>query len=171
MIYSRFRKALLIVAAIAVAAPVPASADTPADLRDLIGVRGSSSDAELQRRGYTLGKSTDIAGYWWNASRKTCVSVVVDDGRVQEINTEASVQCGKNSSGSGSAAAGVAIGALLLGAIAVAASKHDKHDDDDRDRHHDGHSYSPYAGVICYKRESACYEDGRFSSYWSRKEF
>ncbi|MBO9708770.1 MAG: hypothetical protein J7521_11200 [Caulobacter sp.] len=59
------------------------------------------------------------------------------------------------------AAAAVIVGALLAGAIVASAKKKDRHDDD--------RSWSPSRGVECYPRESACYENGSFSRYWTKR--
>ena len=175
MTSSVLKRAVLVAAAFSLLPPASASADTPGDLRDLIGIRGSSSDGEMARRGYTLAKSTDDVSYWWNASRRSCVSIEIDDGRVSGINGETDRQCGK-SGGNGAAAA--ALGAVLIGALvagAAASDKHRQHDDggdDYRDRgDHHGFVFSPADGINCYPRQSACFDDGSFSSYWTHREF
>lgn len=66
----------------------------------------------------------------------------------------------KGKDNSGAVIAGAVIGAAILGA--VLASKKDKHKED---------WFSPADGVRCNKRERACYRDGRYSDYWSRRIF
>jgi hypothetical protein len=101
----------------------PAAAQTAPGLGDLIGVRGSSLDGELQGRGYTLASNKGIAQMWWNSSTKKCVSVVVDNGRASSIESTSASDCGK-SSGSDNAVAGVLAGAAAVGLIAALSGHH-----------------------------------------------
>lgn len=64
-------------------------------LDDLVGARGSSAESELQARGYKLKGHLGSAALWWNPATKTCVSVAVDEGRVQSILNSAPTDCGK----------------------------------------------------------------------------
>ena len=78
--------------------------DTPGDLRDLIGARGSSGESELQNRGYSFVK-TEGGGdrrysYWWNNSRRACVTVVTYQGRFSSITSSPSFDCGRNDNSS-----------------------------------------------------------------------
>ena len=70
---------------------------TPSDVRDLIGVRGSSGEAQLQQRGYenTGGQVGSDRGwtYWWNARRGVCLTVATVDGRYQSIVSGPSADC------------------------------------------------------------------------------
>lgn len=79
-------------------APLAASAQsTPSDVRDLIGARGSSGEAELIRRGYVNagGQTGDdrVWTYWWNAQRGVCLSVVTMNGRYDSIITTPAPDC------------------------------------------------------------------------------
>ncbi|CAL1690552.1 hypothetical protein MMB232_00680 [Brevundimonas subvibrioides] len=79
-------------------APLAASAQsTPADVRDLVGARGSSGEAELIRRGYvnTGGQTGDdrVWTNWWNAQRGVCLSVVTMNGRYNSIITAPAPDC------------------------------------------------------------------------------
>jgi hypothetical protein len=57
-----------------------ASADTPSDVRNLVGESARYGDDELGSRGYvhiSTQKGADRAwSYWWNSSRSECISVV-----------------------------------------------------------------------------------------------
>lgn len=64
-------------------------------LDDLVGARGSSAESELQARGYKLKGHLGSAALWWNPHTRNCVSVAVDDGRVQSIVNSAASDCGK----------------------------------------------------------------------------
>ena len=68
-----------------------ADADTPAPgLQDLVSVRGSSGETEMEKRGYAVVRS-DVVGdserrmYWREASTGRCVAVRVADGRYQAL--------------------------------------------------------------------------------------
>lgn len=62
------------------------------------------------------------------------------------------------------AIAGLVLGAIVIGAIAASA-------DDDKDRARDRESWSPSSGVRCNSRNRSCYEDGRYSRYWTNRIF
>jgi hypothetical protein len=64
-------------------------------LDDLIGARGSSAESELQARGYKFKSNLGSAALWWNPKTKSCVSVAVDEGRVQSIMKSPARDCGK----------------------------------------------------------------------------
>ncbi len=70
-----------------IAAPLPgvAPAPQPSGVSDLAGVRGSSGESELMRRGYTLASTRGLTAYWWNAGAGLCVEVVTGDGRYQSV--------------------------------------------------------------------------------------
>lgn len=72
-----------------------ASAKTVPGLRDLIGARGSSVESELESRGFRFAGNLGSATLWWNARRKVCASVAVDNGRVQSIQVAPARDCGK----------------------------------------------------------------------------
>lgn len=57
--------------------------------------RGSSVESELKPRGCGFATNLGSAALWWNARTKTCVSVAVDEGRVQPIVNSAARDCGK----------------------------------------------------------------------------
>ena len=72
-----------------------ADAQTAPGRGDLIGARGSSAESELQSRGYEFATNLGSAALWWHAQTKACVSVAVDDGRVQSIVNSPARDCGK----------------------------------------------------------------------------
>jgi len=165
-----------------------AGAETPPDLRDLVGARGSSGEAMLIERGYehtrTQTGSDSKWSYWWNKSKNQCVSVTTYDGRYEAIDKTSAKDCGK--SGSNATGAAVAVGAVaLIGALALATHKHDK---DKSDRYPPGSSGStPYElrdliGVKASYGErslrSRGYKQkfgdggnyGRWTYWWSKRE-
>lgn len=78
--------------------PLAAHAQTtPSDVRDLVGARGSSGEAELARRGYVNagGQTGDdrVWTYWWNPNRSVCLSVVTMNGRYDSITTTPAPDC------------------------------------------------------------------------------
>lgn len=97
-------------------------------------------------------------GCTFNARTGATYALDVRDVRYVEAerNQGANDEGGKDHS---AAIAGAVIGAAILGA--ALASK-DKHKDD---------WFSPADGVRCNKRERACYRDGHYSDYWSRRIF
>jgi hypothetical protein len=110
----------------------PAHAQTASGMGDLIGARGSSLDDAMSDRGYAFARNEGAASMYWNAGQGRCVSALVDDGRVQSIESASANLCGKSDSGSSksnnNAAAAVAVGALAVG-LAAALSSHHKHSD------------------------------------------
>ncbi len=66
------------------------NAQTPApSLQDLVGVRGSSGEMELKRRGYqflrTEKSETDAYSYWRETSTGKCLTVRTSNGRYQSL--------------------------------------------------------------------------------------
>lgn len=86
-------RGLAVVAAVGFA--FGASAQTAPGMGDLIGARGSSVESEMQARGYKLKGHLGSAALWWNPKANTCVSVAVDEGRVQSIVKSPKKDCGK----------------------------------------------------------------------------
>jgi hypothetical protein len=115
------------------------SADTPRDVRNLVGGSARSGESELESRGYvhiSTKKGSDRAwSYWWNGSRRECISVATFDGRYDAITSSPASDCNqRGSSGDNdAAAAAIAIGAVaLIGALAASHKSH----------HHEGGSHS-----------------------------
>jgi hypothetical protein len=119
-----------------------ASANTPKDVRDLVGVKAGSGERELESRGFvhitTHKDSAGAWGYWWNSSRRECISVATRNGRYDTITTSPSSDCNQYSSSgdkdnNGAAKAAIAIGAVAL--IGALAASH-------KSKHHDSGSHS-----------------------------
>jgi hypothetical protein len=89
-------RGLAVVAAVGFASG--AGAQTAPGMGDLIGARGSSVESEMQARGYEFATNLGSAALWWNAKTKACVSVAVDEGRVQSIQQASASDCGKSES-------------------------------------------------------------------------
>lgn len=134
---SKFACSVAAISSIAfLATSVPALAQTPSDLRDLVGARAAGGETALQSRGYSLNHATQgddrTWGYWWNHNTRTCITVATMDGRFDSIVTTPASDCNqKTGNGSSDAtAAAVAVGAAaLIGAIALAHNSH-HHDND-----------------------------------------
>ena len=94
-----------ILAGAALLAGQAAAQVTPSDVRDLVGARGSSGEAELASRGYVNvgGQSGDDRKwtYWWNERRGVCLSVTTANGRYDAIVSTPAPDCRKNTAGGG----------------------------------------------------------------------
>lgn len=140
------------------AAPFAAQAQTPGDIDDLIGARGSSFEGVMTSRGYEFVKKEGEAQYWWNSMDKTCVAVTIYNGRVDTINTQGKSHCGHG----GNTAAGIVAGAAAVGLIA-ALSHH--HKDDSRNtseyntEYERGYNDGMYGGHYS-KHDSEAYHSG-----------
>ncbi|WP_395332766.1 hypothetical protein WBP06_05840 [Novosphingobium sp. BL-8H] len=104
----------------------PGAARDYSDLNDLVGMRASSAERELDDRGYRYQTGYDgeksAHAFWWNGKHDRCVAVVTRNGRIRSIDDATDKDCGKKSgSGAGTAVAVVA-GAALIAALAAAAS-------------------------------------------------
>ncbi|SMF61689.1 hypothetical protein [Allosphingosinicella indica] len=84
---------------------VPALAQTPPGLRDLVGARGSSGETQLQARGYRYvsGQTGDdrVWTNWWNARLGQCVTVATVNGRYDSITETPAPDCGQGSASEG----------------------------------------------------------------------
>lgn len=65
----------------------------------------------------------------------------------------------------GGPSAGAILGTLIAGAI-IAGATSKRRPNPPRDEW-----VSPYPGIQCNNREAACYDSGRFSSYWTRRTY
>ena len=82
-----------------------AYADTPAPgLQDLVSVRGSGGETEMEKRGYTVVRS-DVVGdserrmYWRETSTGRCVAVRLADGRYQALTEVPREDCAASTAG------------------------------------------------------------------------
>lgn len=143
----------------------PAAAQTPRDLRDLVGARAGQAENSVRQRGYVFARaqqdSTSSYTYWTRGD--TCVQITTNDGRYAAIDTMSRSTC-NSSSGGGSTAGAVIAGAAIIGlAAALAAHKKKKsgttgqsyddeysrgyqdalygshYDEDDSEAYHDGY--------------------------------
>ena len=90
-------KKLTISAAAIVAISSSVQAQTPNDLRDLIGARASGAETAIQSRGYAFVKTQTgddrKYSYWWNARSRQCVTVATMDGRYASITSTPAPDC------------------------------------------------------------------------------
>ncbi|WP_232493495.1 hypothetical protein [Novosphingobium kaempferiae] len=79
--------------------PTALSAQTPPELRDLVGARGSSGETQLKARGYRfvrLQEGDDRKwSYYWNPANHQCVTVATYDGRYDAITSSPAPDCGE----------------------------------------------------------------------------
>ncbi len=79
-----------------------AQAQTPADLRDLIGARAAGAETAIEARGYAFVKTQtgDDRKYstWWNARSRQCVTVATMDGRYASITATPAPDCNQKAS-------------------------------------------------------------------------
>ncbi|MFG6430158.1 hypothetical protein [Roseateles sp. LYH14W] len=91
------RISTLALVSLALATSVPAWADTPADLTDLVGARGSSGETQMLARGYALIRVTQVRdqawSFWWSDTQNQCVAVATSDGRYASINGVPTQNC------------------------------------------------------------------------------
>jgi len=80
-----------IIAAGFVLLALPALADTPDDIVDLLGARAPGAETQMQARGYVDAKNNT----WWNDKTDVCVKVHVSNGRYAGINEVSDGDCGK----------------------------------------------------------------------------
>jgi hypothetical protein len=110
-----------------------ALAETPNDVRDIVGAHANSGESKLRGAGYThisTQKGSDRTySYWWNSRKSRCISVATLDGRYNSIETSPAFDCnqsaGENSDDDNNTGAAVAIGAAaLIGALALSHKSH-----------------------------------------------
>ena len=68
-------------------------------LQDLVGSKASSTEMDLESRGYRL-ISTNKSGYasyttWWSDDKNKCISVKTEDGRTASIVRKSPADCGQ----------------------------------------------------------------------------
>lgn len=75
----------------------PALAQTPADLSDLVGARGSSGETQMEARGYALVRATQVRDqswtFWWSNVQRQCVAISTTDGRYAAISNIPAQNC------------------------------------------------------------------------------
>ncbi|HWV60382.1 MAG TPA: hypothetical protein VN034_06995, partial [Sphingopyxis sp.] len=143
------------IAALLIGGITPAAAKPPSDVADLPGSRAAGAETAMESRGYEMVKTSGGAQYWWNSGTKTCVSVVVSNGRYASVDKAGSSNCG-HGGGGGDAAAAVG----LIAALASHKKKHGDHGDANHDSEYSrGYNDGLYGGQ--YDRDdSEGYHDG-----------
>lgn len=111
---------------------VPATAQTPGSVRDLVGARAAGGETQLENRGYHYitgsTKNNRKFNYYWNGNTRECLRVVTYDGRFETVTTTSASDCNQRGGG-GDKAAAIAIGAAAILGIAALASKSHHRDD------------------------------------------
>lgn len=128
---------------------------------DLQGARAAGAESELQRRGYTLARTSGGSQFWWNARTDTCIRVNVWQGRYQTVARASSSDCGKD----GGSAAGAVVGAALAVGLIAALASHKKNKGDARpDAGHDAEYERGYNdglyGATYDRHDSEGYHEG-----------
>lgn len=146
--------AAFLAAAAMLTAPIAAIAQE----RDLQGARAPGAETQMQARGYRLEKTSGGAQFWWNERTRTCVRVVVWQGRYSTVTRASDGDCGK-----GGPSAGAVVGtALAVGLIAALASHKKKHSDSDdaHDRDYERGYNDGLYGAHYDRHDSEGYHDG-----------
>lgn len=140
----KFRRAVGLVSALALAAPAVASA-----VSDLQGSAAAGALEAMSQRGYFQTSSyADPKGrysYWWNNQQQSCVRLLTSDGRIAATKTSPATDCGQHAAqgkdSSGNAAAGViAAAAVIAGVAALSSKSHHRNDQD----YPDSQSYATF---------------------------
>lgn len=91
------KRIAITVTAIVLGSTFTAVAQTPPELSDLVGARGSSGEAQLMSRGYTNVRTERgddrVWTFWWNPNMQTCVTVATVNGRYASITTSPAPDC------------------------------------------------------------------------------
>lgn len=156
----------VLAAAALLAASVPASAQTPPDLRDLVGARAGQAEGAVESRGYQFVRTQEGGNSKWSYWRRggDCVQITTTDGRYASIDRMDRNLCdggGSRDSGSNAAAA-VLAGAAVIGLAAALAHHNSKHDNRDDDHDHEysrGYQDALY-GATYDRNDSEGYHDG-----------
>lgn len=145
-------RALAACTALALAlSPVAAAAKSASSLNDLVGVKASGAENDMESRGWVLtdGHKGQNAAYtyWWNPGRKNCVMVTTRDGRYAAISDVTPADCNQKSAGSGGSNTGAAVGAVAAGALIaaiIASSSHKSGNHDDGQHMSDSQKEADY---------------------------
>lgn len=146
-------------------------------LQDLVDIRASSGETEMENRGYILIHAEKSWGssytYWWNQSAKKCVYVKTSDGRYSLIKDTINADCyqKENTGMSTGAKVGIAAGAAaIIGAIALASKAHHRENGEHYDTpektaefergYRDGLYNNPYHNYSNTKEYSSGFEAG-----------
>lgn len=126
---------------------------------DLQGARAPGAESEMQRRGYSMTRTSGGAQFWWNDRTDTCVRVVVWQGRYQTVARASSSDCGK-----GGPSAGAVVGAAVAVGLIAALAGHKKQHDNNTSAAHDAEYSRGYNdglyGAHYDQNDSEAYHDG-----------
>lgn len=119
----------------------PAAAQTPPDLRDLVGARAGQAENAVRGRGYVFARSQQdsMSSYTYWTRGDACVQITTTNGRYASIDTMGRSNC-SGSSGGGSAAGAVIAGAAIIGLAAALAAHNKKHGGSKASSHDDDYS-------------------------------
>ncbi|MET0443524.1 MAG: hypothetical protein ABW151_03005 [Pseudorhodoplanes sp.] len=81
----------LILATVFALTAMPALADPPEDVVDLIGARAPGAEAQMQARGYVDAQGNNV---WWNQKTGICAKVQVSGGHYRTIDMVDPIDCG-----------------------------------------------------------------------------
>lgn len=70
---------------------LPARADPPDDIADLLGARAPGAESQMQARGYVDAQGNNT---WWKQATGVCVKVHVSQGRYKTIDMASAADCG-----------------------------------------------------------------------------
>lgn len=102
-------------------------AKAPGDVSDLVDARASSGESQLYARGYSLHHTSPGDdrnwGYWWNGSKKKCLSVVTMDGRYSAITEAPNSDCGHKADNNAAGVAAAVGAAAIIGAVALSINR------------------------------------------------
>jgi hypothetical protein len=98
------RMRILSVCIAATAASFSATAQTPADVEDLVGARAAGGETQLLSRGYEQRASNTVRDqrftFWWKPQSGHCISVSTVDGRYASIQPVPRENCTEGSTSS-----------------------------------------------------------------------
>ncbi len=167
------------------AVPIPALASPASDAKNACSAElrrdynAGTDSVTVSERGYdrfVVNGSAERRGDYRDFNCRT------ENGRVQSLYVSGMSRESGSSNNTGKAVAAVGVAVALAAIIAAASSKKKSHEYDryDEDRNNDyyrpsdsGDSYRPAGGVICYRRQRACYNryNDEYLSGWTQHEF
>ena len=152
--------------AMMLAIALPAAAQTPSNLNDLVGARAGQAEGELNRRGYQATDRSEVVGdgrmtYWRNGD--DCVAIMTRDGRYASINRAGRSECGSGGGSGGSNTAAVVAGVAIVGLAAAIAAHNSHHRDADADHDQEyqrGYQAGLYGADYDARHETEGYHEG-----------
>jgi hypothetical protein len=168
------------------AIPVPAMASPAGDAKNACSsnvrrdYNAGTNSVTVSERGYDRFVVSGVAERRGEYRSFNCRT---ESGRVQSLYVAGmSRETGSSGNDTGKAVAAVGVAVALAAIIAAASSKKKSHEYDRYDDYRDdnyyrpantGDSYRPASGVICYRRQRACYNayNERYLASWTQHEF